>query len=239
MHIAICDDETIEIKIISERVKQYMNSHGYDYTLHTYMSGEELLNDTANFNFDTIFLDILMPSKTGTQVIKELKSQNIPAKIIITTTSREHAIEAFSLNVVHYLLKPIKYDDVAEGLDRCGISKENDPLLTIHNSLLNVPIFQKDIFYIEVYGKICNIHYKNSEGCFTNIETRISLNSICDELVLPIFIKPHRSFIVNMNYISKIENNFVYLIDDTAIPISRNEKKMVIQTYEDFLYYKL
>lgn len=239
MQIAICDDETIEIMILSERVKQYMNSHGFEYTLQTFMSGEELLEATATTTFDVIFLDILMPGITGTQVVKELKSQSIPSKVILTTTSREHAIEAFSLNVVHYLLKPVKYEDLAEGLDRCELKAENEPLLIIHNSLFNIPILQKNIFYIEVYGKICNIHYFDEKGEIQNVETRASLNSIGDELVLPIFMKPHRSYILNMNYIEKIDYAYIHLARDITVPVSRNEKRTIQQQYEEFLYSKI
>ena len=91
---------------------------------------------------------------------------------------------------------------------------------------------KKNINYIEVIQKTCYLHIKNKEEL---IEIRQTLHTIKSKLTLPIFIQPHRSYIVNMNYIASIQSNQIHLIDGVQIPLSRNTKETCLQQYEDFL----
>ena len=179
---------------------------------------------------DLIFLDIHMPDFTGFDFIETLKN---PPKIILTTSDANFAIQAFEYDcIVDYLVKPITPERFQKAIKKAAAKSTkavsssssekveatsgNDLYVNIDRRLIKIDI--PSIYLIEAKGDY--IHLKTEEKNYTVHST---LKKIEDKLPDNIFLKVHRSFIINFNKIIDIEDNSV-LIKKDVIPVSRSNR---------------
>lgn len=178
---------------------------------------------------DLIFLDIHMPDFTGFDFIQTLKN---PPRIILTTSDPQFAIEAFEYEcIVDYLVKPIAPDRFAKSIQKAeafilpsqkestrkGTQKsttENELYVNIDRRLIKIDI--PSIYLIEAKGDYINV--KTQEKSYTVHST---LKKIEEKLPADIFLKVHRSYIINVKKIIDIEDNSV-LIEKDVVPVSRS-----------------
>ena len=181
-------------------------------------------------NIDLIFLDIHMPDFTGFDFIETLKN---PPKIILTTSDANFAIQAFEYDcIVDYLVKPITPDRFQKAIkkaeakssivvsssssEKIETTSGNDLYVNIDRRLIKIDI--PSIYLIEAKGDY--IHIKTEDKNYTVHST---LKKIENKLPEIIFLKVHRSFIINFNKIIDIEDNSV-LIKRDVIPVSRSNR---------------
>ena len=228
MQVALCDDEQQQLDLLEGFLRAYEATHGLELTITRFSSGESLL-DSSKY-FEVIFMDIYLDGLPGTEVIRRLKKE---AQVIFTTTSREHAIEAFGLGAIHYLLKPLEQSAVWEAMNRCltRLGKISKPALLIQSSQGNIPIPTETITYIEVFDKLCIIHTIKQQ-----FQTYTSLNTLFEQLDRYQFLRPHRSFVVNMEYIGSFLPGKLILKDGTEISLSRNNRAELKAQYQRFLF---
>ncbi|WP_370226490.1 LytR/AlgR family response regulator transcription factor [Mesoflavibacter sp.] len=178
---------------------------------------------------DLIFLDIHMPDFTGFDFIQTLKN---PPKIILTTSDANFAIQAFEYDcIVDYLVKPITQERFNKALDKAKSatftskattssneedSGVNDLYVNIDRRLIKIDI--PSIYLVEAKGDY--IHIKTETKNYTVHST---LKKIHDKLPDSLFLKIHRSYIINVDKIIDIEDNSV-LIKKDVIPVSRSNR---------------
>ena len=177
-----------------------------------------------------LFLDIRMPGITGLNFVKSLKN---PPAVIFTTAYHEHAVEAFELEAVDYLLKPITLERFMKAVqklmprkDVVSLAQEPAvPYIFIKVDRKLIKLNYDDILYIEALGDY--VKFITSENTFVSYMKVSAL-----ELLLPAnnFLRIHRSYIVSQQKISYLEGNFLK-INEIELPIG--------QTYKDQLYEKL
>lgn len=222
----IIDDEPIARKVLQEFIEEidYLELTGQAENPLKAMS---LLN---NNDIDIIFLDINMPKING---IDFLKNSKINASIIMTTAYAEYAVEAYGLDVLDYLVKPIAFDRF---LKACNKAKETGEFKKITPGRLNnvndhffikcnnqiEKIFYNDLLYVEAMLNYVML-YTNSK----KMMVYITIKSLEEQLPASIFIKVHKSFIVNINKIKSIEGNILD-IGNEKITISQNLREKVI-----------
>lgn len=183
---------------------------------------------------DLIFLDIHMPTFSGFDFIQTLKN---PPQIILTTSDRNFALDAFEYDcVIDYLVKPITPERFAKAVGRIKVAKLEEALLatsedtaTIGNDLyvnidrrlvkINIP----DICLIEAKGDYIKIKAEDK-----NYVVHSTLKKIEEKLPNHLFLKVHRSYIINVTKIIDIEDNSV-LIKQDVIPVSRANRKELMQ----------
>ncbi|WP_298778519.1 LytTR family DNA-binding domain-containing protein [uncultured Polaribacter sp.] len=181
---------------------------------------------------DVIFLDIHMPDFTGFDFIESLKN---PPKVVLTTSDRNFALEAFEYKiVVDYLLKPIELNrfekaiekvktiNLVEDVTRTKIknepkvkANETDDTLYVNIDRRLVKIDLSSICVIEAKGDYIKIITENK-----NYIVHSSLKKIEEKLPHEMFLKVHRSYVINIKKIIDIEDNSV-LINKDVIPVSR------------------
>jgi len=184
---------------------------------------------------DLIFLDIHMPDFTGFDFIDSLKN---PPKIILTTSDINFAIQAFEYEcIIDYLVKPISLDrfqkaikkaeeksrDVASDStsEKVTTTSDNELYVNIDRRLIKIDI--QSIYLIEAKGDYIHIKTENK-----NYTVHSTLKKIENKLPEHIFIKVHRSFIINFNEIIDIEDNSV-LIKKDVIPVSRSKRNELMK----------
>ena len=183
-----------------------------------------------NDGIDLIFLDIHMPDFTGFDFIQTLKN---PPEIILTTSDPQFAIEAFEYDcIVDYLVKPIELSRFEKAIqkvknkpaktlvssvpDNEETSSVNDLYINIDRRLIKLDI--PSIYLIEAKGDYINVKTETK-----NYTVHSTLKKIEEKLPNDLFLKVHRSYIINIKKIIDIEDNSV-LIKKDVIPVSRSNR---------------
>jgi DNA-binding LytR/AlgR family response regulator len=223
MKCIIVDDEKMARVIIQTLAKEIKDLN----IVKDFSNAIEAIKFLNENNVDLIFLDIHMPDFNGLDFIKSLKN---PPKIILTTSDSEFAIEAFEYDfIIDYLLKPIELSRFKKALAKLEnkniqqastnlILKDtsNDFYVNIDRRLIKIDVLS--IYLIEAKGDY--IHIKTEDK---NYVVHSTLKKVEEKLPDSIFLKIHRSFIININKIIDIEDNSV-LIKKDVIPVSRSKR---------------
>lgn len=177
---------------------------------------------------DLIFLDINMPVLDGIGFLKTLK--NAP-QIILTTAYKEYALEAFELSVCDYLLKPFSFERFI-----IAVEKAAEKIKSVTRTVPATTHLQDEPLFVKADGKIYKIAYDTvlyaeASGNYTKIVTAeniimpaVTFTTLQELLPAAVFIRVHRSFIINKNKITHIEGNRVF-INRIEIPIGSNFKE--------------
>ena len=193
-------------------------------------SAIEAGNFIRTTKIDLLFLDIQMPELNGMQFISTLKN---PPAVILTTAYRDFAPEAFDINAVDYLLKPISFERFAKSVNRY-FDKQTE-LVTHENALAspsafiylkadrkNHRVMLSDIRYIESLDDYVKVHLVGS-----TLITRENITSLESALPPQSFVRIHRSFIVNAAFINAISAEAVE-VDGKYLPFGRAFKKSAL-----------
>jgi DNA-binding LytR/AlgR family response regulator len=180
-------------------------------------------------HIDLMFLDIQMPEITGLSFLKTLKN---PPFVIFTTAYREYALEAFDLDVVDYLLKPISFERLMKAINKYyqvsgrtiqpSSSEKQKAFITVRADRKNVKINLEDILYIESLKDYVRIHTPGKRTI-----TKSTLSSLEDQLPSEQFLRIHRSYIVSIKRIRAFTHEFVE-VEDKALPIGKNYRELVL-----------
>ena len=224
MNSIIIDDEEMARAIIQQLSSKNQNINLIE-NFSNAMAAIKYLNQNE---VDLIFLDIHMPEFTGFDLIQTLKN---PPKVILTTSDKNFAIEAYEYDcIIDYLVKPItqeRFDKaVQKALSLSGPIKVND---TTEQSDLDKEL------YVNIDRRLVKINFTTiklveARGDYILIKTdsknytvHSTLKKIEEKLPDDMFLKVHRSFIINTKKIIDIEDNSV-LIGNDVIPVSRSNR---------------
>lgn len=224
--IAICEDETYILEELRKKAERYIKKRRLTANIKTYTSGEELLKESAAF--DIILLDLRLPGLNGMEVAKQISGKS---PIIFITSYQEYALEAFEVEAVHYLLKPVTDERLYVAMDRAiRRSKQvDDQTLTLTKAGEAHVILVCDILYCEVLNHRVSIH--TAQGTFDYFGTLDVLETRLDER----FFRCHRSFIVNMSCVAGQEKGTAVLTNGEQIMISRRKQSEFMKSLLEFL----
>lgn len=179
-------------------------------------------------DIDLVFLDVEMPGMTGIELIKNLKKRPI---IILITSKKDYAVEAFELNVADYIIKPVSLSRFALAVSRAkelfdckDVKKEKfdkDYIFVRSNSILT-KIKLTDILYMQARGDYVNIFSgskRNTVHC--------TLKSLEEKLPVNKFYRLHRSYIIAIDHVDHVEENAAYM-GKHALPIGEQFKKELL-----------
>jgi two-component system LytT family response regulator len=227
----IIDDEPLAAEIISDYVSKFENFR----LIAQCSDAVEAFAIVKQTSPDLLFLDIEMPEINGLNFIRSLKN---PPAVILTTAYREYAADAFDLDVVDYLLKPISFKRFMRAIDRfiefhqkknrgseaVEISGEN--YLSVYSNGRTHQVEFDKILYIESMGDYVKINLFNN-----TLITRETLSSLEQKLPENLFIRIHRSFIVSITHIDSYTKSSIQ-VGSITIPISRKYKEVVIRKFK-------
>jgi len=183
---------------------------------------------------DLIFLDINMPDISGLSFARSMSKEY---KVIFTTAYREYAVEGFDLRAVDYLLKPISFERLLQGVNKFfeegpatlpgqsgDIHIEKEDFMFVRSDRKMVKVNFKDIVFIESLSDYIKIHLGGSKV----LVTRDTLSNIEARLPVSDFIRVHRSFMVSLHKINSFTSDTIE-IGKHEIPISRSYRDAVIE----------
>lgn len=197
-------------------------------------SGEAFLDALANENFDIVFMDIFMDGMTGAEAAKQLRLKDSLCLLIFLTTSTEHMAEAFSRHAFDYIPKPVSIERVARAItDALKILTEEPKYMEFICARKQVRML-----YSDFVSAVSDDHYlviTASDG------ERYKIRQMFSEFIRPIgndsrFLQINKGIVVNMDHISRLENNDCVLKNGQKLPIKVRNRSEIEQSYQQYAF---
>ena len=217
----IVDDEPLAASLLENHISKIDGLHLSRKAANALEAYKILHNQTV----DLMFLDIQMPHLNGIDFLKSLPHK---PKTIFTTAYRDFAIEGFELEAVDYLLKPITFERFFKAVERVlrtTATDTKDDFMIIKTEGLNRKLRLAEIIYFESQGNDVKIMLNTSE----NIISKHKLADLESILFNKGFVRIHRSFIINREFVTAFNTHEVFL-GKYGIPVGRSYK----QEYDSF-----
>lgn len=227
MKIAIVDDEIIFVEKEYALICEALRDIGVKAECHSFNSVDDLI--AANENFDAAFLDIEVGKTSGFAAAGHLYDNNPKCVIAFFTNYSRYLKKGYEFRAFRYILKnePVQLikNQIIEVINE--VQRINKVLIgTYKGKKFNIPV--RNIWYIETYRHVLTYHSKS--GSFEEYK---ELQTVNKELKPYGFVRCHRSYIVNVEYINSISENKIYLngTDTDYIPLGRSYRNAVNKAY--------
>lgn len=229
MKCIVLDDEELSRLILKKHISKFKEFN----LIGEFSNAMEAIKFINHNNVDLIFLDIHMPDFSGFDFLQTLSN---PPKVILVTSDKNFAIEAFEYScVIDYIVKPIQEERFYKAIDKVKntVLIPNDPNIITTEKYYNDS--NESELFINIDRRLIklvfdSINIVEAKGDYIHIKTdgknyivHSTLKKIEDKLPKDIFLKIHRSYIINFKKIIDIEDNTV-LIGKDIIPLSRSNR---------------
>ena len=233
MNCIAIDDEPLALNVIEEFCKR-LDFLALETTCN---SAIEAINYLNKNKVDLIFLDIEMPHITGLQFLASLDH---PPMVIFTTAYSEYAVEGFNLNAIDYLVKPFAFDRFLKAVNKANelfelkSSGQYEPApsqgdyIMINVEYSTIKVNYNDISYIEGLKDYLKIVTAEK-----NFLTKSTMKNLEEKLPSDKFFRIHKSFIISLDKIDKIENHRV-VIANKYIPVGNHYKDSFYEYIKQF-----
>lgn len=217
--MAFCDDDLSVLKELSILVDRYRVERNQNIVYAAFQSPLELLAEVERGNrLDIIFLDVLMPGQNGISVAREIRRYDTSVKIIYLTSSAEYAVDSYDVGAYFYQLKPIWQESFYRLMDsvipECRKGAENSLILRCKDGIARVELDK--LQYCEVMSRTLLLHIGGGKV----VDSTGKLDELCEQLKeYECFVRCHRSYLVNLDYVQNISNKGIIMTDGTEIPI--------------------
>ncbi|MCL2808126.1 MAG: LytTR family DNA-binding domain-containing protein [Coriobacteriia bacterium] len=232
LHIAICEDTKPDLN----NLRALIEHSGASCELDIFTSGESFVDEFAKGKYDLIFLDVFMNELSGVDTAEIIREQDSDVVIVFTTTSEDFTREGYRLNAYKYMIKPVMREDVEESLDLATVKRDRNLAATLEiiSDGRAVSIPYNDIVYVESRDSRSYIVASNGQ----EYPTISSLDSLETLLTPPRFLRSHRAFIVNLDHVDDIDEDFI--MDNGGIAYIRvKDHKRIVNMYDDYTFNKV
>lgn len=230
MKSILIDDEVMAIEILKKLCSKVKELE----VVATFSNAIDAIKYLNSNQVDLIFLDIHMPDFSGFDFVKTLKN---PTNVIVTTSEKDFALEAFEHDfIIDFLVKPLSKSRFIKAIQKTKIQREIPQLkndFSEENTLLDVLYANVNRRLIKI--DIPSINLVEAKGDYINVKTskknyviHSTLKKIENKLPSNLFVKVHRSYLINIKKIVDIQDNSV-LIEKEIIPVSRINKPELLR----------
>ena len=235
LKIAICDDEEFFLEKIKRQVENKLQHMIWqEYIIDTFSSGGELYEKIENHvDYDIYLLDINMLPIGGLEIARKIRQTNKDAFIAFITGYIDYAMEGYHVDAIRYILK----DSLDEMLDECmdvivQRIRQKNKCIWLHFMEGDRKIYLDHIVYIESNKHKLLYHVElPTKEVYTMYE---KLDSISQQIETNGFLRIHKSYLVNMKYIHKMQKYEVTMSNGMVLPIPREKYKLVEQKYYEY-----
>ena len=214
--IAICDDSQADAVYIATLVKEWAKDR--IVKIRTYPSAEAFMFKYAEEkDYDILLLDIEMGKMDGVTMAKAIRQDNESVQIVFITGYSEYIADGYDVAALHYLIKPVKKEQLWSVLDRASERlKKNEKELLLKTADETVVMPVREIRYLDVQQNYVTVHGK------VDVTVKRTLGEFEKELDER-FFRLGRSYIVNLTCVRRISKTEVILTDGSAIPLPRGQ----------------
>lgn len=223
----VCDDDKAARGMIANAIQSEFFNLGVEAEITLCASGTELLTQLTPARYNLLFLDIDMPGANGIQLGQRLREENNTIDIIFVSNREDRVFDSLKVEPIGFIRKSHLIEDIPDMLRRYWKHHQksmDSKMLVVETkeSIISVPL--KDVMYFEGARNCQMLYVKDrKEPC----QIRRNLKELEDELTVDGFIRVHKGFLVNYNYIRLIVQDNVLLIDGRSIPLSRRKHQEV------------
>ena len=230
MRIAVCDDEITQVHGNVDLINRWAAKNKIDVNIDTFASAEEFLfRWSEGYPYDLAIFDIKMRKMTGMDLAKTIRKTDQDLQFIFITGIESHVYEGYEVSALNYLVKPYKLSLFASTLDKAyTIYKKKEVgalMVSQEGRLVRVPY--NEILYLEIRGHHFDI-YTLSLGNFRMKKQMDEMLSLLDK---QLFIRCHRSYIVNISHVSSLHQQEIKLKTGQAVPLSQANIQAVTQLF--------
>ncbi len=234
MKIAIADDEESEQKILIKYITEWAEIKNETVEISAFQSSESFLfswEDEKDYRL--LVLDIEMGEMNGMELAHRVRAEDKDISIIFVTGYDEYMQYGYDVSALHYLIKPVNKEKLFQVLDRLKETKpEEVPSLLVNSEDKVRRIKVNTIMYAEAAGHGSVMH---------TVDEVLSLKQSIGEIEKQMIqvkgvVKCHRAYLVNMRFVSAIQNAAIVLDNGEKLPVSRMQVKRVQQEF--LTYYK-
>lgn len=227
--IAVCEDEQRDQQMLEHMLTDYFRHFALSFTISAFSNSEELLGALPETRFSLLFLDIFLHDENGMELARQIRRLGLDLPIVFTTMSRDFAVESYEVDALYYIVKPVTVEKLAAAMKKViGNLTARQHCLEIVSGRETIQVPFQDILYAEAFGNQIILHTLHGD-----IPTYQSLNLLLKQLG-DAFLRCHRSFLVNMDYIKKVERKDFILTSGTRVPIRTNGRAQVIEQYNRY-----
>lgn len=231
MKCIIIDDEPLAREGLELKIQKV----GFLELVGQFHNGMDAFTYLNQYPVDLLFLDIQMPDITGIDLLKSLKN---PPLVIITSAYSEYALASFELDAVDYIVKPIDFQRFIKAVNKAkevydmrnqpmpAVEKIQDDYIYIRSDRQFIRVFFKDIRFIEGMKNYAQFHTDRDR-----FMTPISLQQVQDQLPTALFARVNKSFIININYITRITQDYILIEDKKEIPFGKSYQEEFVNQY--------
>lgn len=229
LKIAICDDEKFYQDKIQEILKRYLNKQGLTYEIDLFLSGKSFLKQRENtIKYDVVFMDINMEEVDGLQTALKIREYHSETYIVFVTAFINYALEGYKVNAIRYIMKETLENAIPECmkavLDKMQLRQITFPFTEGEKNL-----YTDNILYVESRKHKAVFSYLEEEVVHYQVYEKLDQ---IEEILAPYgFLRIHKSYLINMKHISKINNYIAYLDSGEQLPIPRLRFKEVKETF--------
>lgn len=228
INIAICDDDELHREKLIGVIQEYCKMNVKLAVISEYSSGEECLSDLEDV--DILFLDIDMEGIDGIEVKDRLESAHENVHIVFTSNYGDRMNEAFGIQVISFIQKPVTLETVANAMDKVSKWYSKRDFMELEDIGGKKKLFSTEqIYYIEASNQYSKIKLRREE-----LFMRKSLKAWEEELSDKGFCRIHQSVIVNFFHAKEVGQKII-MEDNTTFPISTRRRKAVNQAYSEYV----
>lgn len=223
IRVAFCDDDISALNKMQEFLDRYCRERGWEIAHTVFSSSVELLAEIERgVQFDVLFLDILMPGQNGIEAAAEIRNYDTNVKIVFLTASPEFAVQSYAVRAYFYQLKPLHEEAFFRVLDaaleECRQERERSLILRCKGVITRIE--PERLEFCEVLHRTLLFHLISGKM----LESTGSLDELGRQLApYGCFLRIHRSYIVNLEYVQNISCRVVTMTSLTEIPIPRGK----------------
>lgn len=226
----IVEDDKENRDQLTEYLRRYEKTKQCTFTVTAYGDALDFLEEFKG-NFDLIFMDIELPYLNGLEVVKRIREKDKRVIVIFVTNMAQYAVKGYEVDALDFIVKPVSYSGFSLKLDRAlerlKQLEEREIWITDRNGKRR--LYASAIKYVEVVHH--NVIYHTTDGDYTAYG---QLKDVCAALEGAPFALCNRCFLVNLQFVTAIEELFV-TVSDEKLQISRNRKKAFLKSLNEYL----
>lgn len=230
--IVLVDDEQLQLDYMQKLIEQAAKSLEIEFKINQYLSGESFLFALEDHpSWDLAFLDIEMAELNGMEVARIVREKAPQLELVFATAYAEYAIAGYEVQALDYLLKPINLEKISRVLTRYLEEQPEEAVYIIVDiDGLSSRLKLDDIIYVEAYTGEVIVVLKDQ-----TLNIKMSLTDF-EKKLDDRFVSTHRSYLVNLQFVSRLLKQDVALSNGDTIPLSRRRAKDVQASF--IAYYK-
>jgi len=233
LNIMSCENDGADEALLEQVLASCKALGDVDYHVESYRTTRQLLLNFEVATCDVLFLDIMLDEgdQDGIQLAREIRAKSPYLPIVFITSSRDFAIDSYQVSAVHYLVKPITPDKMDEALDRCRqVIESKRRIIQVTSGRMSERVLARKVLYAEAYGH--HVTLKTRDG---KMDVSTPLSKIAEDGGRS-FLRCHRSYVINMDYVKGVQNRCFLMADGTEVPIRTNGSAQVVATYHNYLF---